>query len=109
MMRKKNFEQIVLSLAGIFTLAFCYLVIPPLITDFAVISAFSAGFVNPFSSAYAIDAISCWLILAVWVRYEAINFSIKYGWLCLILGVIPGVAAGLGLYLVVRQRQLGAR
>ncbi len=84
-------------------------VLPPMLDSGDVIGAFAAGFVNPFAAGYAIDAISCWLILAIWVIYEASSRGIRHGWICLVLGVFPGVATGLGLYLLLRSMQLGAR
>jgi len=52
--------------------------------------AFSAGFVNPYSSGYSADVILCWVTLVIWVMYEAKVYSVKYGWICLVLGVVPG-------------------
>lgn len=73
-----------------------------------IIGAFAASFVNPYSSGYSVDVIACWLILTIWIIYEAKNRQIKYGWICLILGLFPGVAVGFALYLNLRFRQLSA-
>lgn len=95
--------------AGVFTLAFIFLVIPALLQDFDIIGAFAAGFVNPFASGYSTDVIVCWAVLAIWVRFEAVRYSVRHGWVCLLLGIVPGVAVGFALYLVLRQHQLTVR
>jgi hypothetical protein len=68
--------------------------------------AFSAGFVNPYSSGYSADVILCWVTLVIWVMYEAKVYSVKYGWICLVLGVVLGGAVGFPFYLVLRNRQM---
>jgi len=82
---------------------------PPFLENPDIIGAFLAGFVNPYSSGYALDTIVCGLILFTWVIYEATNQGIKHGWICLILSIIPGVAVGFGLYLVIRHNQIKAK
>ncbi|MEL7428099.1 MAG: DUF2834 domain-containing protein, partial [Bacteroidota bacterium] len=56
------------------------------------------------SSGYSADVIACWVILLICVIYESPR--VKYGWICLILGIIPGVVVGFALYLLMRTRQL---
>ena len=92
-------------LALTFAGAFAWLCIPPLIENPDIIGAFAAGFVNPYSSGYAIDAILCWCVLAVWVIYEATNKDIQHGWVAVLLGIVPGVATGFAIYLLIRLRQ----
>ena len=48
----------------------------------------------------------CWVILAIWVLFERQRYQVRGGWLALLLGVVPGVAVGFALYLLMRQRQL---
>jgi hypothetical protein len=48
-----------------------------------IIGAFAASFVNPYSSGYSVDVIACWLILTIWIIYEAKNRQIKYGRICI--------------------------
>ena len=96
------------ALLGIgFALIFAFLVLPALWVKPDILGAFAAGFVNPYSTGYALDAIFCWLILAVWVIFEAKTLSIKHGWIALLLGIAPGVATGLAVYLILRTHQLG--
>jgi hypothetical protein len=108
-MNETRFKGSLVLAAVLFTAAFCYLVIPALIDDPDIIGAFAAGFVNPFAAGYSTDIFFCWFILAVWVWYEATNLSIRKGWICLVLGVVPGVAVGFALYLLIRHSQLEAR
>jgi hypothetical protein len=105
-MSKKAFEYASIGVAICFTVIFCFLVIPALITDFDIVGAFAAGFVNPYSSGYSADVILCWVALVIWIIYEAKVYSIKYGWVCIVLGLVPGVAVGFPLYLVLRNRQM---
>lgn len=95
--------------AFLFTVIFCFLVIPPLIESRDVVGAFAAGFVNPFAAGYSKDVFFCWFVLSVWVWFEASTQSIKHGWVCLLIGVVPGVAVGFALYLLIRHSQLKAR
>jgi len=105
-MTTRTFEILVSLIAIAFVLFFSVSVIPALIAKFDVIGAFAAGFVNPYSSGYSVDVIACWLILLVWVLYEKSSLSINYGWICLVVGVVPGVAVGFAAYLILRHRQL---
>ncbi|MFK7799366.1 MAG: DUF2834 domain-containing protein [Aureispira sp.] len=103
-MKEQLFKWRLLLIAIGFTFAFCWLIIPPLLQNPDVIGAFAAGFVNPYASGYSTDVFCCWLILLVWVVYE--SSTIKHGWICLVLGLIPGVAVGFALYLLLRMQQL---
>lgn len=105
-MSEKAFEIASIGVAICFTLVFFVIVVPALIADFDVIGALAAGFVNPYSSGYSADVILCWVALAIWVTYEAKSYSVKHGWICLALGLVPGVAVGFPLYLVLRNRQM---
>lgn len=87
---------------GGFAVAFFVLCAPPVVDDPDVLGAFAAGFVNPFSSGYALDAICCWVVLAIWVAKE----RVRWGWVALVVGVVPGVATGFALYLFLRRRHV---
>lgn len=89
-----------------FSAAFLILVVPALVADFDVVGAFAAGFVNPYASGYSTDVILCWVALAGWVWYESSTAGVRHGWVCVLLGAVPGVAVGLPLYLILRSRQL---
>lgn len=108
-MNESAFKVSLLLAALLFTGVFCFLVIPPLLENPDIMGAFAAGFVNPYAAGYSSDVFFCWFVLASWVWFEASNHSIKYGWICLALGVVPGVAVGFALYLLVRHSQLKAR
>jgi uncharacterized protein DUF2834 len=105
-MNEKTFKLILAFIAVAFTVTFCILVVPALVNDFDIIGAFAAGFVNPYAAGYSSDVLFCWATLFVWVIYEAKVLSVKYGWVCLVLGVVPGVAVGFALYLILRTRQI---
>lgn len=87
-----------------FTVIFCILIVPPLIENPDVLGAFAGGFVNPFASGYSVDVFCCWAILLLWVVSE--SNKIRHGWICIVLGMVPGVAVGFALYLLMRSRQL---
>lgn len=105
-MNEKSFTFALICIAAAFTLFFGFTVIPPLIADPNLVAAMMAGFVNPYAAGYSTDVIACWLILCVWIIYEARTLSIKNGWVFLLLGMVPGVAVGFSLYLVSRHYQL---
>lgn len=107
-MSEMLFRMLVIAVAAIFTVFFCVTVVPPLFENPDIVGAVSAGFVNPYSSGYATDVILCWILLAVWVAYEKHKHSVKSGWFCLLLGVVPGVVVGFAAYLLVRQRHFSA-
>lgn len=104
LMTEKAFKFSLGFVAGIFTLLFCLLVLPPLFEQPDIIGAFGAGFVNPYASAYSTDVFCCYAVLLVWILYDWPK--VKYGWICLILGLVPGVAVGFAVYLIMRTNQL---
>ncbi len=105
-MSETAFRRIVLAIAFGFTLIFSAVVVPPLFEDPDILGAFAAGFVNPYASGYSADVFACWFVLAAWVAYEASAKGVRRGWVCLLFGVVPGVAVGFALYLVLRMQQL---
>lgn len=108
-MSERVFKVCLLVFASLFTTIFCFLVVPPLIEHPDIVGAFAAGFVNPFAAGYSTDVFFCWFVLAVWVWFEASTRAIRHGWVCLLLGIVPGVAVGFALYLLLRHSQLKAR
>ncbi len=104
-MSETLFRTLLVLLGLGFTIAFCVIVVPPLIESGDIIGGFAAGFVNPYASGYSTDVLMCWAVLAAWVIYDAGANNIKHGWIALALGVVPGVATGFALYLLLRQRQ----
>ncbi|TCO69472.1 DUF2834 domain-containing protein [Chromatocurvus halotolerans] len=105
-MSESVFKAILALAALFFTGFFALIVVPPLIENPDIWGAFAAGFVNPYSSGYSTDVLVCWTILAAWVFYEAKKYSVRKGWVCLLLGIVPGVAVGFALYLLLRGRQI---
>lgn len=104
-MPRPLYQALLLVLGLGFAAAFAWTVLPPLVAEPDVLAAFAAGFVNPYASGYALDAICCWALLLVWVIYERQRHGIRHGWLAVLLGVAPGVATGLAFYLLLRLRQ----
>lgn len=104
-MSLRTFKLTVTFLGLVFAVAFIVICIPPLIENPDFLGAALAGFVNPFSSGYALDAIFCWLILSTWIMHEAKTQGIKHGGVCIVLGVVPGVATGFAAYLLLRMNQ----
>ena len=64
---------------------------------------------NPYAAGYSTDVILCWVALAVPVLHDRQAHSIVNGGWYLLLGIVPGVAVGLALYLASRHKQLAAR
>ena len=105
-MRKTLFNTALALTALTFIVLFCLIVVPPLIQNPDIVGAFSAGFVNPYASGYSTDVVCCWVILLIWVLYESPR--VKHGWICLVLGLVPGVAVGFAGYLLLRTKQYEA-
>lgn len=103
------FRTLLIILGGGFGAAFIALCVPPLLHDPDIVGAALAGFVNPFSSGYALDTICCWFVLTVWVVYEARALGMRHGWIAPLLGLVPGVATGFAFYLLLRSWQLAGR
>tara|TARA_R110002020_G_scaffold117330_1_gene268109 strand:+ start:4240 stop:4572 length:333 start_codon:yes stop_codon:yes gene_type:complete len=108
-MSEMLFKATITIAAAVFLSIFTLLVIPPLLADPDIAGAFAAGFVNPYASGYSSDVLACWAILAAWIVYEAKALQIRHGWICILLAIIPGVAVGFALYLLLRLRQLKGR
>jgi hypothetical protein len=104
-MSQNAFKIVIAVLGATFAVLFLVLCVPPLVENPDVIGAAMAGFVNPFASGYALDAIFCWLVLSSWVAYEAKASGIRHGWVCVLLGIVPGVATGFAAYLLLRMSQ----
>ena len=98
------FRLLTMTIAIIFVAFFCITIVPPLLDNPDLMGALGAGFVNPYASGYSTDVILCWVLLVVWVLFERKNHSVKHGWICLIVGVVPGVVVGLASYLLLRHR-----
>ena len=105
-MTDKLFKGALYLVMVLFTAFFTITILPPLLADFDVIGALAAGFVNPYASGYSTDVILCWFVLLIWVIHDLKVHAIKHGWICLLLGMVPGVAVGLSLYLILRHAQL---
>lgn len=105
-MPESAFKSVVVCAAIFFTLFFIAVVVPPLIENPDIWGAFAAGFVNPYATGYSTDVLVCWVILAAWIAYEARTYSVRRGWVCLLLGVVPGVAVGFAAYLLLRATQI---
>lgn len=103
-MRKVIFRVGISFIAIAFTIIFSIVVVPPFLNNPNIVEALKAGFVNPYASGYSADVVCCWLVLIVWVIYE--YPKVKYGWVCLVIGFVPGVAVGFAAYLVLRSNQL---
>lgn len=99
------YRSLLVLLGGGFAVAFVVICVPPLLENPDLVAAAMAGFVNPFASGYALDAIFCWCVLTVWVVYEAKVKGVRYGWIAPLLGVAPGVATGFAFYLLLRMKQ----
>ena len=105
-MQETPFKIAISISAAIFLAVFFFYVVPASLEQGDIIAAFAAGFVNPFAAGYSTDVIMCWFILLFWILHEQRTLGIKHGWICYVLGAVPGVALGFALYLIMRQAQL---
>lgn len=105
-MTTRTFKILVGLVALAFTIIFAVIVMPAVIADADPIAGALAGFVNPYASGYAWDTILCWVILSLWIVYERRAHGVPKGWICILLGLVPGVAVGFGCYLILRTRHL---
>lgn len=103
-MSKNSFEILCLIVGGGFALAFALIVVPALLETGDILGGFAAGFVNPFSAGYSLDVIFCAILLAIWVLYERRHYGVRHGWVALVLCIMPGVATGFAVYLILRSR-----
>ena len=108
-MSDQLFRNLMLLCSLSFLGIFCVVVAPAFIATPDVVNFFTSGFVNPFSSGYSADVIICGVILFIWIIYEALNNDVKHGWICVILSIVPGVAFGFALYLILRHKQIKNR
>ncbi len=106
MLTKVMFEGLIVALGLLFTVVFAVIVVPPLLESGDVLGGFAAGFVNPYATGYSLDTIIAGLILIVWIIYERRTLGVKYGWVCIILCLVPGVATAFAFYLLLRTRTL---
>lgn len=109
MIAEKIFKLVLVALGLGFALAFCVIVIPPLLASGDVPGAFAAGFVNPFASGYSLDTIFCAFVLAAWIVYERQTQNVRHGWIAILVSLVPGVATGFALYLLLRMPQCKRR
>ena len=102
----KQIYHATLAILGIgFAVFFFATMGPPFLENPGLIEACKGGFVNVYSSGFATDAILCWFVLATWVIYDKAQNGIKFGWIALLLVLVPGVATGFAFYLFTRSRQ----
>lgn len=104
-MSERNFLIIIAAIGLGFSAIFGVTVLPLLLRDFDPFGAIAAGFVNPFSSGFALDTLSSWLVLSIWIVYETRARGIRHGWISIVLGIVPGTVTGLASYLIIRTLQ----
>jgi hypothetical protein len=104
-MNERSFKLCLAIFAGLFLAVFLFYITPNTLADGDIVGAFAAGFVNPYAAGYSIDVIMCWFIMSAWIVFERTQYGYKYGYLCIALGVMPGVAVGFALYLFLRMKQ----
>ena len=103
-MSASTYERVLIAIAVAFTLFFAFYVFPPVLETGDLVGAFAAGFVNPLAAGFSTDTILCWVVLAVWIVHEGKTRTVPGRWLCLALGLFPGVVVGFAAYLILRER-----
>ena len=106
-----RFGYTLITVVGVgFAVAFAGIVLPAMVRDGGdVVGGLAGGFVNPYSSGYSLDVLCCWAVLAIWVVLERRELQARHGWVCLVLGVVPGVATGFAAYLLLRRSASSTR
>ena len=105
-MDRRIFEAVCALAAISFTVAFCAVVVPPLLDSGDVFGALAAGFVNPYASGYSLDVFFSAFVLIAWIIYERAALKIRHGWIAIPICFVPGVAPALATYLIIRGRQV---
>ena len=105
-MNDRVFKSILVLLIVGFTVFFLTYFLPPIIQNPDINDILASGFVNTYATGFSIDLIACWIALIAFILYESKNKSIKYGWVCILLGLVPGVVVGWSAYLLIRNNQL---
>jgi len=105
-MNEQNFKRAILASAAVFLAVFLFYTLPAAIEQADLIQSFALGFVNPLATGYSVDVIACGFIFFFWVLFEAKQYGVRYGWICIPLSFIPGVAVAFALYLLIRHKQL---
>jgi len=101
-MNESIFRVLLIVIAIGFSLYALTFFFPPIVDNPDIIGVLKAGFVNPYASAYSIDLIACWVVLIIWIFHERSTSQIKFGWVCIPIGLTLGVVVGLSLYLLMR-------
>lgn len=107
-MNDRVFVALMIFIICAFSIFFFVYFVPPILQDPDIVGVLQAGFVNPYAAGYSIDLIACWVVLILFVMLEARTKSIRYGWICILLGLAPGVVVGWSAYLLLRHRQLAS-
>jgi len=105
-MTETNFKRGIVFSTAVFLLVLFTYTLPYTIELADPIAISLAGFVNPISSGWSTDVITSWFILSFWILFEAKQYKVKKGWICLPLGIFPGVAFAFCLYLLMRHKQV---
>lgn len=104
-MGKTTFIAAMASIGLGFAVVFSMFVAPHLLQSLDILGAIRVGFVNPYASGFALDTLTSWLVLTLWIVYEAKTKPIKFGSVAIVLGHIPGTATGFACYLIIRTVQ----
>ena len=62
--------------------------------------------VNPASASALMDLTFAYIILSIWMVWEAGRLGMRFGWLYIVLAVGISLAYGLGLFLMFRERRV---
>jgi len=107
-MNEVIFKRLIVGAAAVFVAVYLLYSLPAAI-DMAVMDVIYAGFVNPIASGYSVDALCSWFIFVCWVLFERQQYGIKWGWVCILIATVPGIALGFCVYLIVRQKQMSTK
>jgi len=106
-MTERSYRAGLIGLAAVFTALFFATVVPALAGDsWDFWGAAKDTFANPYAAGVSIDVLLAYVVLALWVIYEALAKQVTRGWIALVIGLVTGLTVALAVYLLIRMRQV---
>ncbi|NNU15064.1 DUF2834 domain-containing protein [Parvularcula sp. ZS-1/3] len=102
-MSRKAFEGTVGIIGLLYAFGVIAFIFIPSLVRGEPLAPFTDGFVNRHAATWSIDVLVTGAVIMVWIFYERARFGIRNGWIAWPLMIVPGVAAALAYYLIIRS------